>query len=284
MSTDGIALLSQAMGSLPPAERRVAQWLVDNRSEAVSMSITSLAAAAKSSTAAVVRLCKRLGVEGFQDLKLQIALSSSHEPHDEGHGRVTIDDIDTSDDIMNSVVGRSIEVLELIPKVLSSESLEHAAQLLYGADQVIICGQGASAVVALDLQQKLQRLRRRVSFSMDPDMQVVSACGLGSGDLCFGISYSGRNRFVEHACRVAGENGASVITLTRFGRNPVSSLATASLGVPALEPLVRQAASISRIAQLTVVDLLFASLVSFSSDTARIDLQRTSDVLREPGR
>ena len=82
-------------------------------------------------------------------------------------------------------------------------------------------------------------------------------------DLAVAISYSGLTKEVVTCAKTAKENGATVIVITR--NSPGTDLvryADRTLSVAATELITRSGAMSSRISQLNVVDVLYASYVS----------------------
>ena len=70
------ALIMKIRSFLPEmsqAEKRIAQNVLANPREIVQMSITELAARSKVSDATVVRFCRRLGMQGYQEMKVTLA-------------------------------------------------------------------------------------------------------------------------------------------------------------------------------------------------------------------
>ena len=60
--------------SMGPAEKRIADYLLSHSGELVDISITELAQRCDCGDATVVRFSRRLGLSGYQELKLQIAV------------------------------------------------------------------------------------------------------------------------------------------------------------------------------------------------------------------
>ena len=60
-----LTLIEQIEKELPSSERKIADYVLQNPSAPLFMTMTELAAAAGSSPAIVVRLCKRLNVDGY---------------------------------------------------------------------------------------------------------------------------------------------------------------------------------------------------------------------------
>lgn len=60
------------VNSLPPSEKRIAQYILQNPDEAILLTAIALGEKSKTSSAAVIRLCKSIGFSGFQELKLRV--------------------------------------------------------------------------------------------------------------------------------------------------------------------------------------------------------------------
>jgi DNA-binding MurR/RpiR family transcriptional regulator len=71
--------------SLSQTERKVLSYILEHPREVIYLSITGLAERSGVSDATIVRLCKRIGMQGYQDLKVNLAqdivspLESIHE-------------------------------------------------------------------------------------------------------------------------------------------------------------------------------------------------------------
>ncbi|HHV56396.1 MAG TPA: MurR/RpiR family transcriptional regulator, partial [Firmicutes bacterium] len=65
--------LRSVFPSLKQAEARAAAWMLDNPQEIIHMTITELADQCGVAEATIVRLSKKLGYNGFQDLKIALA-------------------------------------------------------------------------------------------------------------------------------------------------------------------------------------------------------------------
>jgi len=122
--------------------------------------------------------------------------------------------------------------------------------------------------VAYDLSQKIIRLGIPCSFSFDPDIQITSACGLRASDVAVAVSYSGNTPSVIKAAEEARISGAFVVSLTRIGTNQLAKLSDCALCIPASESLFRLGATVSRITQLAVVDILYGAIASRNIERA----------------
>lgn len=99
MNETNSALILKIRSCLPDmstAEKRIAQNILDNPRDIVHLSITELAARSQVSDATVVRFCRRLGMHGYQEMKVTLAqdlvspIENIHEEVKEGDSAVDV--------------------------------------------------------------------------------------------------------------------------------------------------------------------------------------------------
>lgn len=278
---NGIELIKQVVGELPKAEKRAAEYIINNSEKLRTFTISQLAESSGSSTAAIVRLCKRLSFNGFQQLKLSVVINAISKPEKKNFDGFTIEKGALVKEIIASSTEKVHTAIDLVPVVVDDNSIKDAANRIYNARHIQVLGIGASGIVALDLMQKLQRIGILASYYPDTDMQLTTVCNLGKDDVCMGISYSGQNPSIIKALRQARKQKTQCITLTRYGTNKVSELGDVKLFVPAVEPLIREAATVSRISQLFIVDILFSYLISLDPLKIKKSLAQTWNILHK---
>ncbi len=240
--------------------------------------ITETAASSGSSIAAVVRLCKRIRIKGFRELKIRITwdVSRGVEPSIFRH----IKPGSSVADVARSIIHNNRGVLDDFMQLLDAGAINAAAERIIRSRRIDIYGVGASGIVALDLQYKLLRLGLNCCYNASSEIQLTSACGLNSDDTAIAISYSGNTESVVRAARTARKFKAFTISLTGFGQNKLAEKSDLNLFVPSSEPLFRESAMVSRIAQLVMVDILFSSIASRRYERSREHITRVLKALR----
>jgi len=106
-------------------------------------------------------------------------------------------------------------------------------------------------------------------------MQVVQACSLTKLDTLIAFSYSGESDKVLKVAKEAKKNNAKVIAITRIGGNSLSRIADYTIQIPNNESVFREGATLSRISQLLVVDIIYAMILTGSHGKATELLKRT---------
>lgn len=254
------ALLLKIRASLPgmsSAEQRIAQNILERPRDIVHLSITELAASSRVSDATVVRFCRRLGMQGYQEMKVTLA-QDLVSPIESIHEEVAEDDSPT--DVLGKVFSSTVHAIQYTQRILDKRQFELALQALAEARLIHIYGCGNSASVAADMQHKLMRLGLSATAYSDSHMQCIASTALREGDVCVAISHSGSSKDIVDAARLAKRRGATVICMTGIGRTPLSDLADVRLDAASKETEYHIVALSSRISQYTIIDSLYAAL------------------------
>lgn len=265
--------------SRPPAEQRVARRVLSDPTGAAALTISELAVAAATSETTVLRLCKALGLAGYPQLRLALAAEAGGRGAPEEVGS-EIGPADSLADVIQKVAYADARAVEETAQQLDAEALGSVVDALAGACRVDLYGVGASAFVALDLQQKLHRIRRVCFAWSDAHVALTSAALLGPGDVAVGISHRGTTTETVEALERAAEGGATTVALTNFPRSPLAAVADHVLTTAVRETTYRSGAMASRIAQLLVVDCLFIGLAQRGLPESRAALEVTYEAVR----
>lgn len=262
--------------SLRPAERRVAEHILADPAGAPNLTITELARTCGTSETTVIRFCRAIGFDGYPGLRLALASDAGREAGSDSSA--VGGDISLSDglaDVVQKVTWHDARAIEDTANQLDVETLEKVVDAVTRAARVDVYGVGASAFVALDLQQKLHRIGLHAFAWSDTHVMLTSAALLGAGDVAFAISHSGETDDTIDALGQAAAKGATTVALTNFPRSRIADTADLVLSTAAREMTFRSGATASRIAQLSVIDCVFVGVAQRTYDDARGALEAT---------
>ncbi|HKD88878.1 MAG TPA: MurR/RpiR family transcriptional regulator, partial [Streptosporangiaceae bacterium] len=262
--------------NLAPVEQRVARQVLADPFGTAMQAISELAALCDTSATTVVRFCRAIGLRGYPELR--IALAAAAAQADRGAGVEPSHDIAPGDDpatIAEKIARADARAVSDTAKHLDIDTLVQVVDVLASARRIDIYGVGASGYVALDLQQKLQRIGKPAFAWPDPHMAITSAALLGPADVVVALSHTGTTADTIDAMREAGGHGARTVAITNFPRSPITTTADFVLLTAARETAFRSGAMTSRIAQLTVVDCLFVVLAQHDLPASRNALELT---------
>lgn len=248
------------LDELKPSERKVADYILAHPEDVVKLSVQKLSDLSGVSEATIIRLARSLNMKGYQELKLRIAGDLNKQTATGSYQEIMMEG--SIESIMQAVSWNNIQSIHDTISVLSREEVKRAAEAMSRARKIDVYGVGASAVIASDVKQKFSRINLWCDAHTDFHAQVTSAVNLTDQDVAFGISYSGQTEDVIQSLTEAKQQGATIITLTKFGPSPVAELADIRLHTSSVEKSIRSGAMASRIAQLNVIDILFITIIS----------------------
>ncbi len=279
--------IEAASHTLSPSTRRVAEVIKSTPSVVLTHTISQLAVMCTTSEASVVRFCRAIGLDGYVQLRLELATELGKEsvqfkePMDYGQ--------DIADGSLQEIAARvaSLEMLAIEETVerLDFDALDRVANAVDGAKRIVLFGVGASHFIAQDLQHKLLRIGRNAFASSDAHEAWAAASLLEPGTVAIGFSHLGRTAETTQFLSIARDCGAQTFAITSVRGSPLTEVAQESLFTEVRETPFRAGAMASRIAQLVLVDCLFLGIARLRRDETVEALRRTREATnpaREP--
>lgn len=255
-------LIQNSLSNCSPSERRIAEFILEKPQESMMLGISELAEQAGSSTAAIIRLCKRIKVDGFRELKILLAKDVYSTPIVQEYPEFTFLPNESIEDITHKIISAHRQNLDNMLKTVNPKVIEITVTKILSARYICIVGIGASGIAALDLHQKLVRVGLLSFFNADSHMQLTAAATLTEKDVCIIFSYSGETEEALTAADSAKKSGVPTFAVTRIGINSLSKICDYSLFIPDTESIVRHGAFLSRLNQLMVIDIIYTALIS----------------------
>ena len=258
------------------SEKKVAEVILANPQVAIHSSIATLAIMSNVSEPTVNRFCRRLDTKGYPDFKLHLAQSLANgTPYVNRH----VDEFDGPGEYTNKIFESTMASLEVARQSVDVAVVNRVVDLLTQANNISFFGLGASASVAHDARNKFFRFNVPVSFFEDILMQRMSCMNSTEGDVVILISHTGRTKSMVEVAQIARANDAIVVGITSAG-SPLSKECNyvLSLAVPEDTDLYMPMAS--RIAQLTLIDVLATGFTLRRGTKFRENLKRVKDTLR----
>lgn len=256
----GLVILNEMVTSLPPSEKKIAQYILNNPEESILLTTLALGERSNTSSAAVIRLCKSLGFKGFQELKIRVTGDLQDQVV---KGYRDIQPNEEYKDIIEKVTSNTIQTLTETVDIMNITNLKKAVATLANAKSILFIGFGASYIAAKDAEQKFQRINKQAQAFSDVHMAATSIANKGPDDVVVGISFSGKTNEVVKLLALATKKNTKTIGITKYGSTPVTSFSDISLFTSAAkEATFRSGATSSRMAQLHVIDILFMCLAS----------------------
>ncbi|WP_449283405.1 MurR/RpiR family transcriptional regulator [Leucobacter sp.] len=249
--------ISAILDRISRSERRVAEAILAEPQVFTGYTMARAAEVAGVSEPTVMRLARSLGCDGFQSLKMELTQALALGMP------VTfssITDADSVDGIARKVFDHTITSLDKARNELDIDALERAVDILEVAPCIIFIGFGASNVIATDAAQKFSVFGRPLLAPTDPHQIFMAISTLSAPSAVVAISNGGRTGDVIRLARAARQRGLPTIVMTGNPDAPLLEYADIGLVVPTFENTDLYTPAASRIAGLTVVDILAAAI------------------------
>jgi len=247
-----IATIEQYRSSMRKSEVKVADYVIQHSAHVIHMRIVDLAQEALVSEPTIVRFCRAIQCNGFQEFKVKLAQDLAVANN---IGQFAIAEDDSIEVICEKVADTTIQRLHEVKEQLLPNQIAKASSVISRARRLEFYGFGASAAVATDALHKFFRLQIATATYSDPHMQSMSAVTLNEQDVIVAISQSGRTKDLLHSIKLAQTYNASVITLAPEG-TPISLAADIPIHINIDEDTDQFTPMTSRIAHLMVIDML----------------------------
>lgn len=243
--------------SLPRAEKVVAEALLETPEAIVNFTLAGLAAETGSSDASIIRFCKRMGYSGYTDFKqafmVMLNEANAEEPEEE---------IDVKDDmatILKKVFQSNMQTLTDTLSLVSS-NYEEALNAMANARSIHFFGVGDAFAVCELAHMKACKMGIPGSAYSDVTLQLVAAANMGPGDVAFAVSYEGRSRNVVEAMRIAKQNGAATICITKMNKSPLLKVTDIVLFISSSDLTCGREKVTRRVADQAILDALLLGI------------------------
>lgn len=239
------------------AEREIIQFWLENLETSSRFNIRELAAKTYTSPSSVIRLCQKLGYDGYKELRAALIYELAIRDRSGHHEIEDLDKEDSTEDIIEKITLRNIASLRSTTLNLNPKHLIKCVELIEKAEAVRLFGMGTSLLAAKDLNLKLTRINKLCLSHDDWHAQLLMAKNIMAKDIAIVFSYSGMTKEMIECTQYIKERGAKLISVCGFPNSTIAKMADYNLNAVTNEHIFRSGAMSSRIAQLNVVDILF---------------------------
>lgn len=254
--------LRETHDSLSRTELSVADHLLQNPDSAAELSIHELARRTYSSPSTIVRLCRKLGFDGYKDFRRAVILDLATHQQSLAEASGNIAFSDDLGEIVETVSGKNIASIVDAKALIDLETLQRCTELVRESRVILLFGIGASLCAAHDAYLKFLRVGKPCVVNDDWHSQYLQARNSAPEDLGIIISYSGQTVELVECMKLMSENRTPMIAITRCVPSPVAKLADYKLYTTSNESTFRSGAMSSRISQLNIIDILYTAYVN----------------------
>ncbi len=248
--------------SLKKAEKKLAEYILENPKITINLTIEELAEQSNSSYATISRFAKKLGYSGYKDLKknlLDDIISNNSE--DLTSDKYKIDENTSLESAIKKTYSLSHKILTECESFIDNGEMERATSAILRSKKVLIVGSGTSGLSAQYAYLKIFRLGINCKAETDPVIFSMEVSLLEENDVFIGVSSSGRTTSIVNAAKIALEKKAIVISLSDYAISPLNKIADINLHTtPRNSNLFKNLEMPLLIGQISLIDILFSLL------------------------
>ena len=247
------------------AEKKIADYMMENKAAVVDMTVGELARASGTSDATVSRFCRRCGFKGFHNLKLTLAREVLEDEQKDQSVSNDIDRGDIRQSLQNILANKVAELTETV-NMMDADNLEQILSRLENARMVQLAAVGNTIPVAMDGAFKLNQLGIPAVAGEIWETQAAYTFNLGPEDVVLIISNSGSSRRLQSLAQGARENRSTVIVITNNPDSPLARISDYRIVTATREKLLTEGFWFSRVTATAVMEILYLLLLNSKKD------------------
>ena len=236
------SLINSFEGKLTDADQELISIILGEPSEAVYLSSAELASKAAVHASTVVRLARKLGFDGFPDMRQKLRQDVEFKKNSSDKIRQRIDLIEKGSNL-SDLIESEIAAIAAISNTVSQNQIDIVVNKIYKAKSIFIVGRGSAAPLMTHFERRLRRsgIQCRAALNLQRRDLAEQLIGIQKGDaiVVFGFQSinslpSGYSSLIESAKSIGAHSiaiGDSTILTARPKPDIVLSVSRPKEGV-----------------------------------------------------
>lgn len=234
----------------------LANYLLEYDGDLAELKISKICDELYISVASATRLAKRLGLDGFSQLKIYLVEErTQNKVSTQKYSNIS------SQKYLSDIVDSLSATLDTV----DLEKIEQVSKCILEANKVNFFAVGGSNIVTADFAQKLSRIRIPITNYGDTHFQYVEAINSTTEHLAIGLSYSGLTHEILSNLQLSKQHGAKTVLITN-NKNIKYDFIDYVIDVNSTDNSMRTYSISSRFSSLAIFDLLYLTIIDSDID------------------
>ncbi|MDO5517828.1 MAG: MurR/RpiR family transcriptional regulator [Clostridium sp.] len=197
-------------------ENKIVEYIIKNKDELSSLTINELAKVTFSSNASIIRLCKKLGFNGFRNFRIQLL----KEMESEKYITNTIDftspfyEEESLGAIINNIASLYKESIDVITSGINSKEIERIAECMNSCKRLFVFAYGDTRITAMNFINKMIKINKYPILATENYEEDTMCSNVEKDDCVLFISYSGTKYLNTEWLETLKKKRCSIITIT----------------------------------------------------------------------
>lgn len=249
--------------SMTPLESEIASYILNNKDAVTKLKIQELADILFTSKSAIHRFVKKIGFNGFNDLKVSIAKENADLL--ENNSYINVNYPFQAKDNPRQIAFKLLELYEKAIKdtfeYVDLDQIKAVSQLIDSADVIDVYTHAHNSNIAENFQDKMLTIGKSVNCPSSFYNQRLTVLASDQKHVAIILSYSGKATFILPIVKKLYEKGVKVIQIGKAGSNYYSQYVTYHLSISDSENnRDRMSQFSSHIAMQYIMDVLYGCI------------------------
>ena len=249
--------------SMTPLESKIASYILNNKDAVTKLKIQELADILFISKSAIHRFVKKIGFNGFNDLKVSIAKENADLL--ENNSYINVNYPFQAKDNPRQIAFKLLELYEKAIKdtfeYVGLDQIKAVSQLIDSADVIDVYTHAHNSNIAENFQDKMLTIGKSVNCPSSFYNQRLTVLASDQKHVAIILSYSGKATFILPIVKKLYEKGVKVIQIGKAGSNYYSQYVTYHLSISDSENnRDRMSQFSSHIAMQYIMDVLYGCI------------------------
>lgn len=247
--------------NLTPIENKLAQYILENKEEIQTLTIENISNKLFISKAAVYRFCKKIGLNGFNELKVSLAKDIMKEDKSDIDVNFPFEENDTQGIIAKKILKLYEASITDTYNSIDIKELNKVVILLNNAEVIDIYTHAHNINVAENFQDKMRGIGRSVNCPKSFYEQRCVALASNKKHVAIILSYSGKASYLPPLIEILKNRNIDVVYIGRLGNKFYDKYIRYSLYISDKENLRNRISQFSsHIAMQYMLDIIFSCI------------------------
>lgn len=245
---------------LSQSEKIIANYIIEHPEEVLKMNVQQIKDQCFVSTATLYRLCDKLGLSGFSDLKVKIShsLNSNMKQAEEFNYDYPIKQYQTHYSIIETLKQDYENTLTSTSQLFQLDELNKIVHQLKKAKHIDIYTSSANIYFAENFKFQMQEIGVQVNVPIEEYQQRLSASQSDSSHIAIIISFGGRGLIINRIASILNARQVPIILISAYDAHIKDIHETYHLYISPHENHYNKISSYStRLSILYILDVLY---------------------------
>ena len=247
-------------------EKTLVYYMQNNSEDFIRMSASEISKACFISTSSIYRLCKKVGLAGLAELKVQVSLSINEYLKEQNS--LNFDYPFKQNETQNQVVLKMKELYEQTIQsslnLIDLNVLKLVASILKKAIYIDFYTSAGNIYFAENFKFQMQEIGTFINVPIEEYHQLLTASTSDEKHVAIIVSFEGRGLITKNLANILKKNNTPIILISSTNDNPITKYADYHLYLSSNENHFNKISSFStRLSLLYLLDCIYTCYFKF---------------------